>query len=257
MGSRGRQAAAVTTIRDVARRAGVSATTVSHVINRTRKVDAITAARVEAAISEMGYRPNALARSMRRGPHAHRRHHPAGHRQPLLRRPRALAGGCPLRGRLQRHHLQLGWRRAQGVALPGRAALEEGGRPPAHRREPTLGAAPSSRGHRAADHRGGPRTWRPAGLPGHGRQLRWRLPGRPASHRAGPPRRRRHRRSGQPGHVGQAAGWLPGCARRRGRGDRRRPRRAGRLPGRRRPDSHGGLAGAGILAPARSSRRTT
>ncbi len=67
MGSSGRQAAAVTTIRDVARRAGVSTTTVSHVINRTRKVDAITAARVEAAIGELGYRPNALARSMRRG----------------------------------------------------------------------------------------------------------------------------------------------------------------------------------------------
>jgi DNA-binding LacI/PurR family transcriptional regulator len=59
--------AAVTTIRDVARRAGVSTTTVSHVINGTRKVDAITAARVGAAISELGYRPNALARSMRRG----------------------------------------------------------------------------------------------------------------------------------------------------------------------------------------------
>jgi LacI family transcriptional regulator len=57
----------VTTIRDVARRAGVSTTTVSHVINRTRKVDAITAARVDAAIAELGYRPNALARSMRRG----------------------------------------------------------------------------------------------------------------------------------------------------------------------------------------------
>jgi LacI family transcriptional regulator len=67
VGGRGRQATAVTTIRDVARRAGVSTTTVSHVINRTRKVDAITAARVEAAIGELGYRPNALARSMRRG----------------------------------------------------------------------------------------------------------------------------------------------------------------------------------------------
>jgi LacI family transcriptional regulator len=59
--------AGVTTIRDVARRASVSTTTVSHVINRTRKVDAITAARVEAAIADLGYRPNALARSMRRG----------------------------------------------------------------------------------------------------------------------------------------------------------------------------------------------
>jgi LacI family transcriptional regulator len=57
----------VTTIRDVARRASVSATTVSHVINGTRRVDAATAARVEDAIRELGYRPNALARSMRRG----------------------------------------------------------------------------------------------------------------------------------------------------------------------------------------------
>ncbi len=57
----------MTTIRDVAERAGVSTTTVSHVVNRTRKVDPRTAARVEAAVEELGYRPNALARSMRRG----------------------------------------------------------------------------------------------------------------------------------------------------------------------------------------------
>lgn len=57
----------MTTIRDVAERAGVSTTTVSHVVNRTRKVDPGTAARVEAAIEDLGYRPNALARSMRRG----------------------------------------------------------------------------------------------------------------------------------------------------------------------------------------------
>lgn len=57
----------MTTIRDVAERAGVSITTVSHVINRTRKVEPATAAKVEAAIDELGYRPNALARSMRRG----------------------------------------------------------------------------------------------------------------------------------------------------------------------------------------------
>lgn len=57
----------MTTTRDVAMRAGVSTTTVSHVINRTRKVDPVTAARVERAIDELGYRPNALARSMRRG----------------------------------------------------------------------------------------------------------------------------------------------------------------------------------------------
>ena len=57
----------MTTIRDVAQRAGVSTTTVSHVINGTRKVEPATAAKVEVAIDELGYRPNALARSMRRG----------------------------------------------------------------------------------------------------------------------------------------------------------------------------------------------
>ena len=57
----------MTTIRDVAVRARVSTTTVSHVVNGTRKVDSKTAARVHTAIEELGYRPNALARSMRRG----------------------------------------------------------------------------------------------------------------------------------------------------------------------------------------------
>ncbi len=57
----------MSTIRDVARAAGVSATTVSHVINRTRRVDPETAARVQAAITELKYHPNAIARSMRRG----------------------------------------------------------------------------------------------------------------------------------------------------------------------------------------------
>jgi len=57
----------LTTIRDVAERAGVSTTTVSHVVNDTRRVEPSTAARVQAAIDELGYRPNALARSMRRG----------------------------------------------------------------------------------------------------------------------------------------------------------------------------------------------
>ena len=57
----------MSTIRDVADQAGVSATTVSHVINQTRRVDPETAARVHAAIAELKYHPNAVARSMRRG----------------------------------------------------------------------------------------------------------------------------------------------------------------------------------------------
>jgi LacI family transcriptional regulator len=54
-------------MRDVAERAGVSATTVSHVINGTRPVSDELRARVLAAIDELGYQPNLLARSLRRG----------------------------------------------------------------------------------------------------------------------------------------------------------------------------------------------
>jgi len=55
------------TIRDVASLAGVSHQTVSRVINGSEGVLPETRALVEAAITEMGYRPNAIARSMARG----------------------------------------------------------------------------------------------------------------------------------------------------------------------------------------------
>jgi DNA-binding LacI/PurR family transcriptional regulator len=55
------------TIRDVARQAGVSHQTVSRVINGSEDVLPETRAVVEAAIEQMGYRPNAIARSMARG----------------------------------------------------------------------------------------------------------------------------------------------------------------------------------------------
>ena len=54
------------TIEDVAVRAGVSVTTVSHVINHTRPVSDGLVTRVQAAMDELGYQPNALARSLRR-----------------------------------------------------------------------------------------------------------------------------------------------------------------------------------------------
>jgi LacI family transcriptional regulator len=56
----------VSTIRDVARVAEVSISTVSHVLNKTRPVDPATSARVVAAIAETGYRQDALARALRR-----------------------------------------------------------------------------------------------------------------------------------------------------------------------------------------------
>lgn len=49
---------------DVAKKAFVSKATVSHVVNRTRFVEPSTKERVEQAIAELGYRPNALARSL-------------------------------------------------------------------------------------------------------------------------------------------------------------------------------------------------
>lgn len=53
-------------MKDIGTAAGVSATTVSHVLNNTRPVNAETAARVRQAAKELGYRPNSLARSLRR-----------------------------------------------------------------------------------------------------------------------------------------------------------------------------------------------
>lgn len=53
------------TINDVAKRAGVSTTTVSHVINKTRFVAEETQAAVCAAIKELHYSPSAVARSLK------------------------------------------------------------------------------------------------------------------------------------------------------------------------------------------------
>jgi LacI family transcriptional regulator len=54
------------TIKDVAQRAGVSTSTVSHVVNETRFVSLETRERVLAAMKELGYRPNRLASSLRK-----------------------------------------------------------------------------------------------------------------------------------------------------------------------------------------------
>ena len=58
------------TIRDVAKAAGVSHQTVSRVINGDAPVTPETRARVEASIAELGYQPNAIARSLADG-HTH------------------------------------------------------------------------------------------------------------------------------------------------------------------------------------------
>ena len=53
------------TMMDVARLAQVSVSTVSHVINKTAPISEATAERVRAAIDQLNYSPNLLARSLR------------------------------------------------------------------------------------------------------------------------------------------------------------------------------------------------
>ncbi len=52
------------TLQDVAKLAGVSAKTVSRVVNNQGEISAATRQRVQAAIEQLGYRPNILARSL-------------------------------------------------------------------------------------------------------------------------------------------------------------------------------------------------
>ncbi|MGB3306011.1 MAG: LacI family DNA-binding transcriptional regulator [Thermomicrobiales bacterium] len=54
------------TMSDIAKLAGVSVTTVSHVLNNSRPVREETSDRVKSAALDLGYRPNGLARSLRR-----------------------------------------------------------------------------------------------------------------------------------------------------------------------------------------------
>ena len=56
----------MSTIKDVAALAGVSFTTVSHVLNDTRPVSADARKRVLAAVEQIGYLPSAVARSLRK-----------------------------------------------------------------------------------------------------------------------------------------------------------------------------------------------
>ena len=55
----------MSTIKQVAARAGVSFTTVSHVVNRTRPVSDAARVRVARAIAELGYFPSAVARALK------------------------------------------------------------------------------------------------------------------------------------------------------------------------------------------------
>ena len=53
------------TIKDVASRAGVSISTVSHVLNHTRRVSEDATQKVLEAVAELNYAPNSVARSLK------------------------------------------------------------------------------------------------------------------------------------------------------------------------------------------------
>jgi LacI family transcriptional regulator len=65
-GRQRRQAPGPATMRQVAALAGVSVSTVSHVLNGTRAVPEQTRARVAEAVAATGYTPNSVARSLKR-----------------------------------------------------------------------------------------------------------------------------------------------------------------------------------------------
>src|SRR3954454_3595905 len=54
-------------IGEIARRAGVSRSTVSYVLSGKRAVSESTRQRIQAVIDELGYRPNASARALKEG----------------------------------------------------------------------------------------------------------------------------------------------------------------------------------------------
>jgi DNA-binding LacI/PurR family transcriptional regulator len=54
----------VATMQDVATLANVSLSTVSYAINKTRPISAATRERIERAMVELDFRPNAIARSL-------------------------------------------------------------------------------------------------------------------------------------------------------------------------------------------------
>src|SRR5436309_3282648 len=107
------------TMADVARAAGVSTTTVSHVLNRTRPVSDATVARVQAAIEQTGYSHNTIARALARGGRTAAQHDARARR------------GVPQRAGAQRPAVRRGAGDRRRVATRGRprggaAALRAG-----------------------------------------------------------------------------------------------------------------------------------
>ena len=94
-------------MKDVARRAGVTIGTVSHVINGTAPISEETTARVREAIRALNYVPNLAARHMRRKEKAADRPSDPQARQQLLCPHRQRPDGGRLSGGLHRPDAEL------------------------------------------------------------------------------------------------------------------------------------------------------
>lgn len=104
---RGSGVEAVTTMRDVAERAGVSIATVSFVVNGTKPVSPDTRDRIEMAMAELGFRRNPLARAL-----ASRRSRMLAMAYPELQHrlgntPMTFVTGAATAARERDHHLVL------------------------------------------------------------------------------------------------------------------------------------------------------
>ncbi len=142
-------------LEDVAGLAGVSAMTVSRVLNAPEKVRPETRARVLAAVQELGYRPNFAARSLvtgrlgrpRRGQFRHHSVRPRLH--PLRHRTRRQGTRLPGQHRQSRHDDPEVDRRGRRPAAPAVGRRGDRDRPPrVGRRGPARPAARPARGRR-------------------------------------------------------------------------------------------------------------
>ena len=175
----------MTTIQDVARAAGVAASTVSRYLNGQLKVSPATEAKVLEAVAELGYVPNAAGRNLaRRRQRRHRLRGP-GDQQPVLRHDRRPRGGGgraarppgaallapqPV-GQAVQLHRPAGHRGHRRDAVPRVVPVQRAARGGDRRR-------PAGGRRRRADRRAAARAHRGDGrlrrrLPGH------QLPGRP------------------------------------------------------------------------------
>ena len=122
-------------VKRIAGELGVSITTVSKVLNNHDDISPATRARVMAKVEELGYRPNAVARSADPAAHPHaRRRHPRSDALVLRRDHRGHRAGGQ-RARLRAAALQLGREPREG-ALGAAAAPRPSGR----RHRPGVGA---------------------------------------------------------------------------------------------------------------------